>query len=156
MITCKFEDEKEVHLRHAVSDGLIVEDNNVLLVRRAAHLLEGGKFCLPGGYMDRDEGIRNTVIREAREESGYDCVIDTFFAVLDSPNRGDDRQNVGMVFILKPVKKVSEADSESTEVTWFPLDALPPNEEIAFDHAEIIQAYKEHLKTPKQLPIFIS
>jgi len=38
-------------------------------------------------------------------------------------------------------------------VEWFKLDALPPAEKIAFDHAETLNLYRRHLIKPLKLPL---
>jgi ADP-ribose pyrophosphatase YjhB (NUDIX family) len=154
MITCTFPDGKPANLRHVCCDGLIVRDDQILLVKRAEWLSEAGKFCVPGGYMDRDEVVHTCVVREAKEETGWDCSIKSFFAVVDSPERGDDRQNIGFIFLLEPIEQTGKPDNESSEVTWFDLESLPEN--IAFDHRRVIEAYKNYRKDAQPLPIFIS
>jgi hypothetical protein len=43
---------------------------------------------------------------------------------------------------------------EVTHLEWFPLDKLPPIEEMAFDHGDDILLYKEYLKKNVPLPLF--
>ncbi|MBI4407602.1 MAG: NUDIX domain-containing protein [Candidatus Kerfeldbacteria bacterium] len=139
MIECTFERGTAANLRHVVVDALLIQDNQVLLTRRAERLREGGKWAIPGGFMDRDETTLEAVMREVLEETGYTCEIEQLLTVLDKPDRrGDDRQNVSFVFVAKPIAKVQEHDDEVTELKWFPLDALPAAAEMAFDHLEII------------------
>ena len=71
MITCKFEDAGDALLRHVAVDALVIKNNTILLVKRADFLLEGGKYCFPGGYLDRDETLKEGVLRELQEETGY-------------------------------------------------------------------------------------
>ncbi len=144
MLNCTFESGKQTsHLRHAVVDVLLIDKKTILLTRRADSLREGGKWCLPGGYMDRDETAVEAAMRELHEEAGYTCEIYDLFTILDEPNRkGDDRQNISFVFLAKPIEKVGEIDpSEVSEMQWFPLDALPDEADMAFDHFDIIWRY---------------
>lgn len=149
MITCYFGgSEKKVHLRHVVVDMLVIENNKILLVKRGGEdwYLEKGKWALPGGYLDRDETGEQAAVREAREETGYDCQAVKLLWVNDNPNRRhEDRQNVGLIYLMNPVKKVSGHDSEIDEVEWFELDNLPPAEQMAFDHLATIEKYKANL-----------
>ncbi len=139
MITCQFENKKEAQLRHVVVDGVMIQNNQVLLTKRAPHLREGGKWALPGGYMERDETTVEAVMREVLEETGYTSEVVGLLTVLDKPARsGDDRQNVSFVFTLKPIAQPGKPDDESTDMQWWPIDALPPASEMAFDHLEII------------------
>jgi 8-oxo-dGTP diphosphatase len=89
-----------------------------------------------------------------REESG--CEIDhiTLFRVNDNPNRPkEDRQNVDFIFIASLVKQNPLVDEEVSELAWFPLDALPPLEDIAFDFGESITLYKKYLENKHPLPL---
>jgi ADP-ribose pyrophosphatase YjhB (NUDIX family) len=155
MISCSFEDGKKALLRHTVVDILVIKDDKILLVKRAPHLLCGGKYGLIGGYVDRDENVSQAAQREILEETGYTSKIKEFFKIKDNPDRAqEDRQNIAFVFIAEAIEQVGEPDNESTEVKWFNLDNLPHPDEFAFDHYEDIQQYKAHLSEPFHLPIF--
>jgi len=156
MITCFFEDNNKGSLRHVVMDALVIKDNKILLVMRAKHLTGGGKLALPGGFLDRNETTKDGILRELKEETGLLGEIITLFRVIDNPNRiGENRQNVSFVYLIKPIKKISDYDkNEVTDVFWFDLNSLPDKSSIAFDHYENIILYKEYLKEKFSLPIF--
>ncbi len=144
MITCEFENGNKASLRHVVVDILIIEKGKILLVKRAPHLLNGGKFALVGGYVDRDETTIEAAIREAEEETGYRITINKLLRIKDNPNRkGEDRQNISFVYLATVIDKISEPDDESTDVRWFDLHELPSEEEFAFDHYEDVMGYLE-------------
>lgn len=42
-------------MRHATVGCIVIKDNEILLAKRAQGLLEAGKWCFVGGYVDRDE-----------------------------------------------------------------------------------------------------
>jgi hypothetical protein len=65
MINCVFEDGSRASLRHIVVHALVEKEEALLLVRRAPHLLEGGKVGLPGGFLDRDESLSEGRIARA-------------------------------------------------------------------------------------------
>ena len=157
MILCQFEDGAKAHLRHAVVDALVVENNKILLVRRTPKLLEGGKYALPGGYVDPHETLEACVLRELKEETGYTAHIEKLLFIVDNPHRKNDaRQNLSFVYKMKSFKKEGTPDWENTEVGWFSLDALPSETDMAFDHASIIKKYLAYRKKPFLLPHFIS
>lgn len=160
MITCTFENGNvaRVGLRHVTVGAIILEDNKVLLGLRnevpGLNMLEVGKWALIGGYFDRDETLIEAVKREVMEESGWEISDLQLFRINDSPTRPmEDRQNVDLIFTAKGVKKVAGSDIEVKELKWFELDNLPPRAEIAFDHWQDLELYKEHLRSPHQLPI---
>jgi ADP-ribose pyrophosphatase YjhB (NUDIX family) len=154
MITCTFEDGNKASLRHAVVDSLVMKDDQLLMVKRNMKLLEGGKWGIVGGYADRDETMIEAAAREIYEETGWKVKNLRLLTIIDNPaRRGEDRQNVVFVYIGEGDKKTGEPDWESDEVRWFPLDDLPPENQIAFDHADHIRLYKKYLEEKPALPI---
>ena len=71
MITCRFENGRSATLRHVVVHAVVERGGALLLVKRAPTLSEGGKWGLPGGFLDRDERLVDGVLRELREETGW-------------------------------------------------------------------------------------
>ena len=144
MIKCTFENGSKASLRHAIIDALVLNSKNqMLLVKRSKEkLLEGGKWALPGGFVERDETLEETVTREVREETGWEVKDLKLLRIIDNPNRpNEDRQNIAFVYVCRVVRKTGEADQESTEQRWFKLSKLPTKEEFAFDHLQDIEFY---------------
>jgi 8-oxo-dGTP diphosphatase len=98
MIACTFENGHQAvsGLRHVTVGAIVVNDNQqVLLVERAATLDFRGKWTIPGGFLDRDENTADGTLRELQEETGYAGEIVCLFRINDNPNRPkEDRQNV--------------------------------------------------------------
>jgi 8-oxo-dGTP diphosphatase len=140
VITCAFEDGKRALLRHVVVHAIVEREGAVLLVKRAPHLGEGGKWGLPGGFLDRDENLEQAVLRELREETGWRGEVRGLLRVNSRPDRPRDRgqQNVAFDFLVAALERVGEPDHEQTAVDWVPLDRLPP---LAFDHGESVALY---------------
>ena len=156
MIKCIFPDGNPGDLRHVTCDMIIVKDNQILLAKRADNVVaEPGKFCVPGGYIDRDEDIKSACLRELKEETGYEGEIQELLLIQDDPERmpesTSDNQNITFVFIIKVGERVGESDHEISEVRWFDLDDLPDN--MAFDHANFIQVYKKYQEENFSLPV---
>jgi 8-oxo-dGTP diphosphatase len=145
MITCRFEDGVDTYLRHMTADVIALRDGELLLVRRAVHLIEGGKLAIPGGYMDRDETIVDTATREFREETGYAASNVRLFNLESRPHREPSgRQNVTAMFIADVDEQVGEPDAESTELCWISL-AEAAGAGLAFDHGVQIELALEWL-----------
>lgn len=158
MITCAFQDGARIMLRHVVVHAVVEQNGALLLVRRAPNLLEGGKWGLPGGFLDRDETLSQGILRELREETGWDGQVAGLLRINSRPDRphDDDRQNVAFDFAVRPLRRVSEPDSESSAVEWIPIEALPPLETLAFDHGETIRVYLESRGKPRgESPILV-
>jgi ADP-ribose pyrophosphatase YjhB (NUDIX family) len=142
MITCFFENGSRAALRHVVVHAVVERNGALLLVRRAAHLSEGGKWGLPGGFLDRDERLVDGVLRELREETGWAGEVQRLLRINSRPDRPqEDRQNVAFDFVISPLKQVGEPDHESSAVEWVPIHRLPPLESLAFDHGDTIRFY---------------
>lgn len=155
MITCTFEDGGTSLLRHVTVDCIVIKDGKVVLGKRAARLVEGGKWCLLGGYMSRGETLPEAAAREVMEESGWEIENLRLLRIKDFPNRPNDkvRQNVTFVYIADATTQTGEGDWENDEVRWFALDSLPAEESFAFDHFKDIALYRSYMEQPFDLPV---
>jgi ADP-ribose pyrophosphatase YjhB (NUDIX family) len=148
MIQCRFESGDETSLRHMTVAVIAVRDNQILLVKRASHLLEGGKWTIPGGYLDRDETMAQGALRELREETGYAGTIDQLFLIVDRPDRPcEDRQNLSATFLATVGDIVGQPDHESTDVQWISLDNHEIVDHLAFDYSTVVHRYIQMVKT---------
>lgn len=155
MLTCTFEDGGKASLRHVVFHAIVEKNGCILLEKRADNLSEGGKWGLPGGFLNRDETAAEGTIRELKEETGWDGQIISLFRINSNPNRPkEDRQNIAFEFIVKPFKKISEPDWESSKIEWIPIEKID-FDKLAFDHGESIKLYLKYKQKPFPLPIFI-
>ena len=154
MITCTFETGKSAALRHVAVHAIVERDGALLLVRRAPHLSEGGKWGLPGGFLDRDENLVQGVLRELQEETGWTGEVRGLLRVNSRPDRPrEDRQNVAFDFVVAPLTQTGKPDEESTAVEWMPIERLPPLDSLAFDHGESIALYLATRGRPAPSPI---
>lgn len=99
----------------------------VLVEKRGPAVSATGRWCFPCGYLDYDETIKEAVIREVREETGY--VLDSkdiMFVDIDSKPEGK-KQNV-------LVKHIAFIDAEDRQTDGFELDT---NEVTELKWAEI-------------------
>ena len=148
MITCTFEDGGKGKLRHVVVDAIVLKNNSLLMVKRSKNLVQGEKWGIVGGFAERDETLKKAVSREVFEETGYKLKTINFFTVIDIPNRkNEDRQNIAFIYICEAGEKEGKSDLESTEQKWFDLNNLPKEEQIAFDHYQIIKLYLKNKST---------
>ena len=156
MINCEFEDGNKASLRHVTIDALILnkERDKLLLEKRAKHLSHGSKWCLPGGFLERNETTHQAIAREILEETGYEVSKSELFRINDKPDRkGEDRQNVTFVFLVIVSEKTGSSDDEVQELKWFEFEKIPSGEEFAFDHHENVRLLKKHLQHPVNLPL---
>ncbi|OGE43180.1 hypothetical protein A3B45_01430 [Candidatus Daviesbacteria bacterium RIFCSPLOWO2_01_FULL_39_12] len=154
MINCIFENGSKTSLRHVVVHAIVEKDGKLLLEKRAPELLEGEKWSLPSGFLGRDETAGKGVLRELKEETGWTGEIVSLFRINTKPDRPhEDRQNIAIEFIIKPLEQVNKPDKESTEIEWISIDDLPPFNEFAFDHGESIELYLKYKQNPYALSL---
>jgi len=102
----------------------ISRDERILLVQE-----RGGKWSLPGGWVDVNVSVKENVIKEVREEAGLDVTVDLVIAVQDREkhNLPIYAYKVCKIFVLCTVLGGSFAPNlETLQSAWFPRDALPP------------------------------
>lgn len=156
MITCVFEKGYKASLRHIVTHAIVEDHGKLLLVKRTGDMLETGKWSLPGGFLNRDETAEQGVLRELKEETGWEGKIISWFRINTNPNRPkEDRQNVAFDFLVQPVKKSGNADAESSKIEWIPIDKLYSFDQFAFDHGESIKLFLDYRKKSFPLPLFV-
>jgi 8-oxo-dGTP diphosphatase len=154
MINCTFEKGYQNHLRHVVTHALVVRDRSILLAKRAGDIPETGKWNIPSGFLELNETAKQGVLRELKEETGWEGEVISLFRINSRPTRPhEDRQNVVLEYLVKPIRLVGKPDWESSEVAWIPFNKLLPFDKYAFDHGESIRLLLEYLKKPFPLPI---
>lgn len=109
-----------------VSAVVVRGDGAILLCQRADNHVWG----IPAGMLDPGEQPADGIVREVREETGVDIVLDRLAGValheVVYPN-GDLCHMLNTWFRARPAGGVARVnDEESAAVDWFPLDALPP------------------------------
>lgn len=105
--------------RAAIFDGA----GRILLVHE-----RGGKWSLPGGWVDVNTSVGESAVKEVREEAGLDAVVQRVIAVQDRERHNAPRYayKVCKVFVLCTVTGGQFwENSETSESAYFPPDALP-------------------------------
>ncbi len=157
MIICTFEKGYTDKLRHVVVQAIVEDKGKLLLLKRVDDLLEIGKWSLPGGFLDHGETAAEGVLRELKEEAGWQGKVISLFRINTSPRRPhEDRQNVSLEFIIKPLRQIGlPHDGSASQVAWIPLDKLSSLSRLAFDNAETINLYLKHRRKKFSLPLVI-
>ncbi|MGH8892477.1 MAG: NUDIX hydrolase [Actinomycetes bacterium] len=122
----------------------IVQDNQgrVLMI----HKTDNNKWALPGGGHEIGESIAETVVREVKEETGYDVEVETITGTYTDPSHvmayddGEVRQQFSIAFRARLVGGAAQTSSESDRVEWVDSDKidgldLHPSMRIRIAHA---------------------
>jgi 8-oxo-dGTP pyrophosphatase MutT (NUDIX family) len=101
---------------------VVVQAGRVLLQLRE----DTATWCLPGGAIEPGESLAEAAVREVREETGLEVVLECVVGVYSKPRwrRGGGHD---VVFRARPVGgDLSRADpAETLDVRYFAPDALP-------------------------------
>ena len=106
---------------------VIIEDNRVLLARRAGPPLQG-QWSLPGGVVELGETLRAAAEREALEETGLVVEAGEVLEVLDRIIPGKDGRTqyhyVLIEFLCHRRGGELRAGADATEVAWATQEEL--------------------------------
>ncbi|MBC9822555.1 NUDIX hydrolase [Terrabacter sp. MAHUQ-38] len=122
----------------------IVQDDQgrVLMI----HKTDNDKWALPGGGHEPGESIANTVVREVKEETGYDVQVETITGTYTNPHHvmsyddGEVRQQFSIAFRARLIGGRKRTSSESSEVEWLTPEQieqldLHPSMRLRLQHA---------------------
>lgn len=139
------------------ADSVIVQSGHILLIRRRS--FPGyGLWAMPGGFVEEEDTILNTALKEIKEETALKVPLEVLIGsikkieVFDDPNRSSRGRTITHAHLihLKPgplpkIKKGGLADDEETfNVAWIPLAKLK-REDFFEDHYSIIKKLTKEL-----------
>jgi ADP-ribose pyrophosphatase YjhB (NUDIX family) len=126
-----------------VATSAVVTDSQgrILLQRRA----DSGNWALPGGAMEMHESLIDSVIREVREETGYDIEVTGLVGTYTDPRHiiaytdGEVRRQFNICYTARITGGELAISSESTELRFIApgeLDDLPmqPTQRLRLRH----------------------
>jgi ADP-ribose pyrophosphatase YjhB (NUDIX family) len=105
--------------------GVIFQDGKLLLVKEKAD----GAWALPGGWADIGLSPAEVVVKEVKEEAGYDVRAGRLLAVLDKKfhNHPPSAFHVYKMFIQCDITGgTAGVGTETSAVGFFAQDELPP------------------------------
>ncbi|MFJ4230786.1 NUDIX hydrolase [Cellulosimicrobium cellulans] len=126
------------------------DDGRVLMI----HKTDNDRWALPGGGHEPGESIADTVVREVKEETGYDVAVVTIPGTYTNPRQvmacddGEVRQQFSVAFRARVVGGEKRTNSESDVVEWLtPAQIgslnLHPSMRLRLGHA--LQQPSDHL-----------
>lgn len=127
IVICKFEDTMKI-----------------LLIQRGNEPFKN-KWAFPGGFIEMDETLEESAVRELHEETGLQEVHLHQFRAYGDPGRDPRGRTVSVVFYgFTNVKNslVAGAD-DAKNAGWFGMDEIP---DMAFDHNEVLTELLKYLR----------
>ncbi|WP_044118012.1 NUDIX domain-containing protein [Alkaliflexus imshenetskii] len=116
---------------------------SILLIQRA-HEPHKDMWALPGGFVDENEDLPDTAVRELFEETGIERVGLKQIGAFGKPGRDPRGHTITIAFLgIIPDRVLAVAGDDAKHAEWFPINELPP---LAFDHHEIIEVALEYRK----------
>jgi ADP-ribose pyrophosphatase YjhB (NUDIX family) len=104
----------------ATSAVVLDSQGRVLLQRRA----DSGNWALPGGAMELDESLADSVVREVKEESGYEVEVTGLVGTYTDPRHiiaysdGEVRRQFNVCYTARVIGGELAISDESTEIRF--------------------------------------
>ena len=131
-------------------DGIIFgyQDHSlyVLLIKQK-YGSQKGKWALPGGFVQDDEGLMSAVKREVKEETGVNVqYLEQLYTFGDDINRDPRFRVVSVAYFgtVNPTHMVLNPTTDALEAQWYSIDDIP---KLAFDHNIIINIALDRLRS---------
>ena len=124
-------------MRVAVDVIVRMFDQKILLIKRKNEPYKG-YWALPGGFVEENERVEDAAVREVKEETGIDIVLQGIVGVYSEPGRDSRGHVISICYSayadnrLKPV-----ADTDAAEIGVFEYDKIPLK--LAFDHRKMLE-----------------
>ncbi len=102
---------------------VLVEDDRILLARRASSVLRG-RWYIPAGFVENDETVQQCCVREAKEETGLAVELVRLLHVhsgFDVPGR----PVIGIYFLVQQVSGSLAPGSDVDLLEFYPLASVP-------------------------------
>lgn len=111
---------------------------SLLLIKRGREPFLG-QWALPGGFVEMDELLEESCLRELKEETGLQLSNIRQYKVFDAIDRDPRGRTISVIFYaeLESQKEVRGGD-DAALARWFPFFDLP---QMAFDHYQIVQNF---------------
>lgn len=117
----------------------------VLLIKRAIKPAKG-QWALPGGFIKKDELVKDAAQRILEETTGVKNIYLEEITIFDKIDRYPLRRvfTIGYFALIKPEQYSLTTGIDTSEVKWVKLSELP---KLPFDHNEIVKVALEKLRT---------
>jgi ADP-ribose pyrophosphatase YjhB (NUDIX family) len=130
---------------------IVTDDQGRILLQRRS---DNARWALPGGVMDIGESIGQAIIREVREETGFEVEPEDIVGIYSDPGHvfayddGEVRQQFSICFVCRMVGGELQVSKESSEVAFF-----SPEEIEGLDVHESIRLRIQHYLDRRPGPV---
>ena len=104
---------------------MIVDDDRVLLGERAKNVFLGGKWSLPGGFIELEEDFLSAAHREIAEETGLSIKIISIVSVV-SNFLSPELHTMVIVLLAEKIGGIQRPGDDMVKLEWFPLSGPFP------------------------------
>lgn len=157
-----FEKGHEFFLPHLSIDNVIFGFHNNELKVLLLQWKENNRWCLPGGFIYRDEHIEEAAIRVLKLRTGLDNIFLQQFYTFGDPQRERGKHGItkpkqvqahswfmerfvtiGYWALVEFSKVVPKPDEFSETCSWWEIDKVPP---LILDHNKILEKALQSLR----------
>ena len=96
--------------RHTRYQGLIIHDHHVLLIKHLEHATGRSYWVIPGGGLEGDEQEEQCIIREMKEETNLDVIVERL--IFDEPGHPDGVYQWSKTYLCSPIGGVASPGYE--------------------------------------------
>ena len=128
----------------ATTAAILERDGRVLLTRRAIPPFQG-RWCIPGGHIERGEKVEDAIRREVKEETNLDFQTQ-FFGFYEEIFPEIQWHAVVLVFYGLPQGEV-KPDHEVSEWKWVSPQEFGKFSPLAFGHDRALEDWLKLRKT---------
>ncbi len=107
---------------------ILNSEGKVFLAKRGRDARnERGKWEFPGGAVEFGEPLRDAVIREVREEYGFEIAVERLLDVVDHILPGEGQHWVSPTCLCRYVRGLPRIlePNKCDEIGWFAVDEVP-------------------------------
>lgn len=123
-------------------NGILIYNNKILLVKMHSNSF----YCLPGGHVKLGESSEEAIIREMKEETGYNVNVNKLVAITENfftRKDGKKIHELGFYYLadiynqeIKEINSKKEEDNITLEFKWLDINKLG---DIEFKPIEITE-----------------
>ncbi|MEM7759792.1 MAG: NUDIX hydrolase [Cyanobacteria bacterium P01_A01_bin.40] len=129
--------------------GVVFQDEKILLVREIA---DAGRWTLPGGFADVNETPSQAVVREVREESGFETQAIKLLAVYDREHQQHTPPLPYSIYKLffhcRIIGGQPQINNEVSDISFFSKTEIPVElSESRVKKSQLIRCF-EHFQIP--------